>query len=134
MACLVVGVFLQVVLILVLSLPEPAGGLDLGDDLAGPQAGRVGIGDRVLGDLLLLIAGLKDRGAVIGADVVHLAVDRRRIVDLKEELEDVAERGLLRVEDDLDRLRVGPRTGLGRIGNVPARPTCAWRSRHAACA
>src|SRR5262252_194478 len=48
-ACLAVGVLLQVVLILILGLPESAGGLDLGDDLAGPQAGRVDIGDRVLG-------------------------------------------------------------------------------------
>src|SRR5262249_16829578 len=64
-------------------------------------------------------------------DAVHLAVDRRRIVDLKEELEDVAERGLPRVEDDLDRLRVGAGAGLGRIGNVTARPT-GTRGDHAA--
>src|SRR5262249_8495797 len=87
--------------------------------------------DRVLGDMLLLVAGVEDRGAVVGADVVHLAVDRRRIVDLKEELKDVAERGLLRVEDDLDRLRVAAGAGLGRIGNVPARPAGA-RGDHAA--
>ena len=91
MACLAVGVFLQVILILVVGLPERTGGLDLGDDLAGPQAGRIDIGDRVLGDPLLLITGVEDRGTVLGADAVHLAVDRRRIVDLKEELEDVAE-------------------------------------------
>jgi hypothetical protein len=35
-------------------------------------------------------------------------------VDLEEELEDVAERGLLRVEDDLGRLRVGAGVGLGQ--------------------
>ena len=91
MACLAVRVFLQVVLILVVSLPERAGGLDLGDDLAGPQAGRIDIGDRLLGDLHLPIAGVEDRGAVLGADAVHLAVDGRGVVDLKEELEDVAE-------------------------------------------
>src|SRR5215469_14330052 len=85
MACLAVGVFLQVVLILVLSLPERAGGLDLGDNLAGPQAGRIDIGDRVLGDPLLLVTGVEDRGAVVSADVVRLAVDGRRIVDLEEE-------------------------------------------------
>src|SRR5215472_10231487 len=90
MACLAVRVFLQVVLILVVSLPERAGGLDLGDDLAGPQAGRIDIGDRLLGELLLPIAGVEDRGTVLGADAVHLAVDGRRVVDLKEELEDVA--------------------------------------------
>jgi len=67
------------------------------------------------------MAGVEDRGAVIGADVVHLPVERRRIVDLEEELEDVAERGLLRVEDDLDRLRVGCRTFSAR--SWPPTPT-----------
>lgn len=41
-------------------------------------------------------------------------------MDLKEELKDVAERGLLRVDDDLDRLSVSAGVGLSRIGNVPA--------------
>jgi hypothetical protein len=46
-------------------------------------------------------------------------------VDLEEELEDVAEGRLLRVEEDLDRLRVGAGVGLGRIGNVSAGPADA---------
>src|SRR5205085_2522030 len=47
-----------------------------------------------------------DRRPVIAAEVVDLAVERRWVVYLEEELEDVAQRGLLRVEDDLRRFGV----------------------------
>ena len=40
-----VRVALQVVLVLRLSLPERTGRGDLGDDLAGPEPGRLDIGD-----------------------------------------------------------------------------------------
>ena len=50
-----VGVTLQVVLVLGLGLPERPGRRDLGDHLAGPQAGGVDVGDGVLGDLLLRV-------------------------------------------------------------------------------
>ncbi len=65
-----VGVGLQVVLVLGLGLPERADRGDLGDDLAGPQAGGVDVGDGVLRDLLLLVAGVEDRRSVRGTDVV----------------------------------------------------------------
>ena len=45
-----VRVALQVVLVLRLRLPERARRLHLGDDLARPQARRLDVGDRVLGD------------------------------------------------------------------------------------
>ena len=57
-----------------LGFPEIAGGLDLGHDLAGPQARGLDVGDRVLGDLTLLLARVEDLRAVAGADVVALAV------------------------------------------------------------
>src|SRR6476620_845234 len=114
------GVLLQVELVLRLGLPERPSGRDLRDDPAGPQTGRVHVGDRVVGDPPLLISCVEDRRTVLGADFVHLAVQRRRIMDLEEELKDVAERGLLRVEDDLDGLGVGPGVGLGGVGGVPA--------------
>src|SRR4051812_10247101 len=69
-----VGVPLEVVLVLGLGLPEGDGLADLGDDLAGPQAAGVDVGDRVLGDLALLGARVEDLGAVAGAEVVALAV------------------------------------------------------------
>ena len=47
-----------------LGLPERAGRLDLGDDLARPQAGGLDVGDRVLGDAALLVVGVVDRRAV----------------------------------------------------------------------
>src|SRR6478735_1300724 len=69
-----VGDLLQVVLVLLLGLPEVTRGLHLGDDLAGPQARRVDVGDGVLGDGLLLVAGVEDRRAVAAAHVVALPV------------------------------------------------------------
>ena len=44
-----------------LGLPEGTGRLDLGDDLAGPQTGGFDVGDRVLGDLTLLVIDVVDR-------------------------------------------------------------------------
>src|SRR3712207_7616678 len=48
----------------------------------------------------------EDLRAVARADVVALAVLGRRVVDLEEELEDVAVGDPLGVEDHLERLRV----------------------------
>ena len=56
---------LDVVLVFGLGLPEGAGLADLGYDLAGPQTRGVGVGDRVLGDLALLVARVEDLGAVV---------------------------------------------------------------------
>src|SRR5207248_10870102 len=74
------GVLLQVLLVVILGGPEGAGGDDLGDDLALPFAGA---GDLVLdafGGLSLLVVVVEDRGAVLRADVVTLAVEGRRVV------------------------------------------------------
>ncbi len=117
-----------------LGLPERAGGLDLGDDLAGPEARGLDVGDRVLGDPALLVVDVEDRRAVAQADVVPLPVQRRRVVDLEEELEQVAVRGLLRVEDDLDRLGMRPVVAVGRVRR--RRRPCsrpASRGRRGAC-
>ena len=73
-----------------LGLPERAGRRHFGDHLAGPQARGVDIGDGVLGDRLLLIAGVEDRRAVAAPDVVALPVQRRGVVDLEEELQQIA--------------------------------------------
>jgi hypothetical protein len=81
---------LQVVLVLGLRLPERPRGRDLGHHLAGPQTGGLDVGDGVLGHPLLLVVDVEDRRAVAQPDIVALAVLRRRVVDLEEELEDVA--------------------------------------------
>src|SRR4051812_47314018 len=102
-----------------LGLPEGDSLADLGDHLAGPYAGGVDVGDRVLGDLALLVARREDLRAVAGADVVALAVLGRRVVDLKEELEDVAVGDALGVEDDLDGLGVPRMVPVGRVVVLP---------------
>jgi hypothetical protein len=80
----------QVVLVLRLGLPERTGRGDLGDDLARPQPGRLDVGDGGLGDPALVLIEVEDRRAVARADVVALAVRCRRVVDLEEELEQLA--------------------------------------------
>src|SRR3954464_13341836 len=84
MARVAVRVALEVVLVLGLRLPERDGLADLGDHLPRPQARCVDVGDRLLGDLALILARVEDLGAVAGADVVALAVLGRRVVDLEE--------------------------------------------------
>ena len=64
-----------------LGFPEVAHGLDLGDDLAIPEPGCIHIGDRVLGDALLLLVDIVDAGPVGGSAVVALTILCRRIVD-----------------------------------------------------
>src|SRR4051812_37108491 len=115
-----VRVALEVVLVLGLGLPEGDGLADLGHRLAGPQARGVDVGDRVLGDLALLVARIEDLGPVAGADVVALAVLGRGVVDLEEELGVVSVGDALGVEDDLPGLGVTRMVSVGRVVVVPA--------------
>jgi hypothetical protein len=110
----------QIVLVLRLGFPERAGGGELGYHLAGPEAGGVDVGDGVHGDAALRVVGVVDRRAIAGADVVALAVLGGRIVDLEEELQDLAEAGLRRVERDLDRFGMGAVVAVGGVGHVAA--------------
>src|ERR687897_2333287 len=119
-AVVAVRVVLEVVLVLGLGLPERDGLADLGHHLAGPQARGVDVGDRVLGDLALLVARVEDLRAVAGADVVALAILGRGIVDLEEELQDVPVGDALGVEDDLDRLGVTRMVPVGGVLVDPA--------------
>src|SRR5690606_19896050 len=68
---------------------------------------------------------VKDCRAVLRADVRSLPVERRWIVDRKENLQQLLVGNHLRVEGDLDRLRVTGCTGadllVGRVFYVAAR-------------
>jgi hypothetical protein len=74
---------LQIVLVLRLGLPEIAGRLHLGDHFSIPKPGRIHIGDRLLGDVLLLHPEVIDGRPVGETTIIALAVLRRRIVDLE---------------------------------------------------
>src|SRR3954453_15651340 len=114
------GDLLQVVLVLLLGLPERAGRRHLGDDLARPQARGVDVGDRVERDEPLLLARVEDRRAVAPAHVVALTVPRRRVVDLEEELQQLPERNHFGIEDDLYRLGVLTVISVRGVGSVAA--------------
>src|SRR6185312_5815209 len=101
MAGVAVRIALQVVLMLRLGFPEIPDRRDLGDDLARPEPGGLDVRDRVLGDALLLRTRIEDRRAVARAEVVALAVARRRVVNLEEELQQLPIARLRGIEDDL---------------------------------
>src|SRR6202022_3279664 len=84
------------------------------------QAGRVDVGNRVLGDLLLRVAQVEDGRPVARPDVVALPVACGRVVDLEEELQQVPVGHLVRVEDDLDGLGVAAVVPVGRVRHVAA--------------
>ena len=98
--------------------PERPGRRHLGNDLLRPEARRFNVGDRVVGHPALFLVEIEDRRAIARPDVVALAIQRRRIVDLEEEVPSRSRYDLLGVEDDLDGSRRG----------------AAWWSRHAAVA
>src|SRR4051812_18414372 len=101
-AGIAVGGFLEIVLMLLLRLPEIARRRKLGDDLAWPQSRGIDIGDGVFGDALLLVAGVEDRRAIAHSDIVALAVPGGRIVDLEKGFEQCAKADPGRIENDLD--------------------------------
>jgi hypothetical protein len=61
MAGVAAGISQEIVLMIGFGLPEVTGWYDLGHDFSGPQPGFVDIGDRVLGNPTLLVAGVEDR-------------------------------------------------------------------------
>src|SRR3954462_1300006 len=113
-------VFLQVVLVLRLRLPERTSGDDLGDNFPGPQSGGVNVGDGVLGNRLLLIRCVKDGRSVTRTDVVALTVLGRRIMHLEKELEQIAVRGLGRIKGDLESLGVALVVAVRSVLDLPA--------------
>jgi hypothetical protein len=60
-----------------------------GRNLSRPQARGVDIGDGVLGDALLVGAGVVDRRSVTQTAIVALTVQRRRVMNLEEEFQEL---------------------------------------------
>src|SRR6185437_3918683 len=120
MAGVAVRVTLEIILMLRLGLPEIRNRRQFRHHLAGPQAGGLDVGDGVLGDLKLLQAGVENRRAVAGADVVALPVAGGGVVDLEEELQQVAKADDARIEHDLDRLGMVAVVAVGRVPDLAA--------------
>src|SRR3954454_20176474 len=106
-----------------LRLPERTSISHCGHRLPRPQARCVDVADRLLGDTTLLRVGDKDGRAVARSDVVSLPVPGRRIMDLEEELQQLPVGEHVRVEHDLDGLRVAAMVAVGRILDVTAAVT-----------
>src|ERR671915_614103 len=120
-------VALEIVLVLRLGLPEFAGRRDLRHDTAWPQAGGVDIVDCPECLVTLRLGDIEDLRAVRSSDIVALAIQRGRVVNLEENLQKVAIADALRVELDLDGLGVRSMVAIGRVRHIAARVsyTCA---------
>src|SRR6188472_2868408 len=121
MARIAVRDALEIILVFRLRFPERARRSHLRHHAPRPQPGSVDVGDGVLGDSSLLVAGREDGGTVAGAHVVALAIACCRVVNLEEELQQFAKAESFRIEDDLDRFGVSPVTAIRRVRNVTAR-------------
>ena len=86
----------------------------------------VGVGalDRGPGLRFLRLVLGEDRRAILGADVIALAVELGRVVDREEDVEQVAIADLVGIEGDADRLGMAGVAAayllVGRIGGLPA--------------
>src|SRR3546814_9996658 len=91
----------QVVLVLRLGLPEVAGGDHFGHHLARPKSRRLDTGVGLVCGPPLLFARVEDGRTIAGSDVVALAVQRGRIMNLEEELQNlpIADRPARRSEE-----------------------------------
>src|SRR5262245_31313438 len=74
--------------------------------LSAAQPERVDVSDGVLGESLVDLGRGEDGASVAAADVVTLAVLRLWVVDLEEELQQLAVGQPIGIEDDLDRVGV----------------------------
>src|SRR5918994_4033537 len=114
-------VALEIVLVLRLGLPEFAGGRELRYHAVWPQAGGVGIVDNPECLVMLRLGDIENLRAVRSPDIVALAIQRGRIVNLEEELQKVAIADAFRVELDLDGLGVRSMIAISRVRHITAR-------------
>src|SRR5215218_9050462 len=119
--CVSVRIPLEVILMLGLGLPERPRRRHLRHDLSGPTARGFDVRDRLLRDVALVLVEVEDRRPIARPHVVSLTVQRRWVMNLEEELEQVTVGRLLGIEADLDRLRVRAVVAIGGIRDVAAR-------------
>src|SRR5918997_215600 len=100
-----------VLLVVVLGDVERLERRHLGDYGVVPDALGLDLRDELLGDAALLLVVVEDRGSVLRPDVGALPVQRRGVVDGEENLQDLPERDRLRIERDLNDLRVSRSPG-----------------------
>ena len=105
---------------IVFGFPEIAHGFHLCHHFARPQTRGIHIRDCVDCDCFLCLIGVVDRRTIRGADVVALAVDRGRIMDLEKELQNLTIGGFIRVKQDLDAFGMGAVVAIGGIGHIAA--------------
>src|SRR5688500_5227717 len=107
--------------------PEVGGWHNLCHDFAGPQAGCVDVGDRVLGDQPLFIGRIEDGRSIARAEMGALAMERSRVVYPKGELESLSIAELGGIDVDRGGLRMPAVIAVGRGGRVAARVAAARR-------
>src|SRR5436305_13745800 len=89
---------------IILGRPPVAQRLDRRHDAAAEIL--VGAGDRLARLAVLLVALREDRRAILGADVIALAIELRRVVGREEDIQQIVVAELLRIEGDPDRFGV----------------------------
>ena len=84
MACVTVGIALQIILMFGFRLPEVTDRLHLGYDLTRPIPRRIDVFDGVQGNLFLFVVGIIDGRSVGGPTIIALPVQCGGIMDLEE--------------------------------------------------
>ena len=121
MASVSVGNALQIVLMFRFGLPEIPRRHKLGYGLARPKPGGVDLTDRLFSNPLLFFAGVEDCGAITVAEIISLPVQGCRVMDLEEELQQLAVGDFERIEDDFDGLGMTRMVSICGIGDLSAR-------------
>ena len=110
-----------------LGLPKISDRFDFGHDFSGPQARRLHIRYRVQSDLPLILLHIVDRRTIAETPIIALPIGCGRIVNLKEEFQQVAIGYHRRIKDDLDPFGMRSMIAIGRIGYVPTSISDACR-------
>ncbi len=88
--------------------PKIASRLNLGNDFARPQPRRIDVLDRIQGNFLLLIAGIENSRPIGRPTIVSLAILRRWVMDLEEELQQLSKVCFGWIKNHFNRLGVSP--------------------------
>src|ERR1700733_5722987 len=128
MTGIALGIFLEVVLMIVFGDPERTRRRYLCDNRRAVDLRSIELRDQLLRDLFLIVIEIENGRTIGGADIVALAVSRGGIVDLEKELQQLAIRKFLRIKDDLDALGMRPMVAIGGIGDIAAGITDRYRN------